>query len=81
MSGKGSLLAKPSWPLGTSLAWRTLSWACMTQDTFLLHKKHNMYSKSRVWQGAGSHLSLRCVPTVSLGLNLLYFTKLPGMVL
>jgi hypothetical protein len=24
MSGKGSLLAKPSRPLGTSLAWRTL---------------------------------------------------------
>ena len=24
MSGKGSLLAKPSGPLGTSLAWRTL---------------------------------------------------------
>ena len=30
LSGKGSLLAKPSGPLGTSLAWRTLFWAYMT---------------------------------------------------
>ena len=30
MSGKGSLLAKPSRPLGTSLAWRTLFWAYVT---------------------------------------------------
>lgn len=29
----------------------------------------------------GSCLSLRCVPTKSLGLNLLYFTKFRGMVL
>ena len=28
--GKRSLLAKPSWPLGTSLAWRTLLWAYVT---------------------------------------------------
>jgi hypothetical protein len=27
MSGKGSLLASPYGPLGTSLAWRTLLWA------------------------------------------------------
>lgn len=27
---RGSLLAKPSGPLGTSLPWRTLSWAYMT---------------------------------------------------
>jgi hypothetical protein len=27
MSRKGSLLAKPSGPLGTSLAWTTLFWA------------------------------------------------------
>jgi hypothetical protein len=27
MSGKGSSLAKPSEPLDTSLAWRTLFWA------------------------------------------------------
>jgi hypothetical protein len=30
MSGKGSLLAKPSRLLGTSLAWRTLFWAYVT---------------------------------------------------
>jgi hypothetical protein len=30
MSGKGSLLAKPSRPLGTSLAWRSLSCSYMT---------------------------------------------------
>ena len=29
MSGKGSLLAKPSGPLDTSLAWRTLYWAML----------------------------------------------------
>jgi hypothetical protein len=28
--GKESLLVKPSGPLGTSLAWRTLLWAYMT---------------------------------------------------
>ena len=31
MSGKGSLLAKPSGPLGTLLAWRTLFWAYLTK--------------------------------------------------
>jgi hypothetical protein len=31
MSGKGSLLVKPSGPLGTSLARRTLFWACGQQ--------------------------------------------------
>ena len=40
-----------------------------------------MCSKLEVWQGARSHLSLRCVPTEFPSLNLLYFTKLPGMVL
>jgi hypothetical protein len=35
-SGKGSLLAKPSGPLSTLLAWRTLFWAYVTtgQVTF-----------------------------------------------
>ena len=47
----------------------------------LLCEKHGTCSKSGVWQGAGSHLSLRCVATESLGLDLLYLTKLPGMVL
>jgi hypothetical protein len=37
--------------------------------------------ESGVWQGAGSHLSLRCVSKESPGLDLLYLTKLPGMVL
>ena len=30
MSGKGFLLAKPSGPLDTASAWRTLFWACVT---------------------------------------------------
>jgi hypothetical protein len=38
-----------------------------------------MCSRPGVWQGAGSRLSLLCVPTESLGLNPLYLTKLPGM--
>jgi len=38
MSGKGSLLTKPSGPLGTSLAWRILFWAYITMimSLFLL---------------------------------------------
>jgi hypothetical protein len=32
MSGEGSLLATPSRPLGTALAWRSLSWAYMYPD-------------------------------------------------
>jgi hypothetical protein len=42
----------------------------------LLCEKHGTCFKSGVWQGAGSHLSLRCVPTKSPSLNLLYLTKL-----
>lgn len=37
--------------------------------------------RPEVWQGAGSHLSLGCVPTESLRLDLLYLTKLSGMIL
>jgi hypothetical protein len=37
MSGKGSLLAKPSGPLGTSLAWRILFWVYRTH---LSHRSH-----------------------------------------
>lgn len=35
VSGEGSLWAKPSWPLGTSLACRTLLWAYVTAITSL----------------------------------------------
>jgi hypothetical protein len=81
MSGKGSLLAKPPEPLGTSLAWRTLFWAYMTVAMSLLCEKPSTCSESGVWQGAGSHLSVSSLPTESQGLNLLYLTKLLGMVL
>jgi hypothetical protein len=47
----------------------------------LLCEKHGMCSKSGVWQEAESHLSLMRVPTESLGLDLLYLTKYPDMVL
>lgn len=40
-----------------------------------------MCSRPGVWQWAGHHLTLRYVPTNSLDLNLLYFNKLPEMVL
>ena len=80
MSGKESLLTKPSGPLGTSLALRTLFWAYMTTGHVSLCEEFGTGSRPGVWQGAGSHLSLRCVPTESLGLDLLYLTKLPGMV-
>jgi hypothetical protein len=35
MSGKVSLLANSSWPLGTSLTWRTLFWTYVTGHIFL----------------------------------------------
>ena len=44
----------------------------------LLCEKSGMFSKSGLWQGAGSHLNLRCVPTESPVLNLLYFTRFPS---
>jgi hypothetical protein len=40
-----------------------------------------MCSRPGIWQTAGSGLSLKCVLTESPDLNLLYLTKLPGMVL
>lgn len=71
---EGSLLVTPSRPLGTSLVYRENLYV-------LLCEKHDMYSQSGVWQGAGSHPRLRCVPTEFPGLDLLYLTKLPVMVL
>jgi len=65
MSGKGSLLAKLSQPLGTSLIWRTLFWAVWPSDMLLLCEKPGTCTKEGVWRGAGSHLSLRLVPTES----------------
>jgi hypothetical protein len=62
MSGKGSLLAKPSGPLGTSLAWRTQFWAYMTTGHVSLCKERDMCFRLGIWQRAGSHLTLRCVP-------------------
>lgn len=38
-AGKGRLLAKPSGPLGTSLAWRTLFWAYVTIGHFSLREE------------------------------------------
>jgi len=81
MSGKGSLLANPSRPLGTSLAQRTLFWAYVTIGHVSLCKVCGLCFRPGIWQGSGSHLSPKCVPTKSLSLNLLYLTKLPGMVL
>ena len=80
MSGKGSLLAKPSRPLGTSLKWRSVL-SLHDHRSHFLCEKCGMCSRPGVWQGAGSHLSLGCLPTESLRLDLLYLTKLPGMVL
>jgi hypothetical protein len=78
MSRKESLLAKTSGTLGSSVAWRTLFWACVTSGHISLCEECGTCSRPGIWQG---HLSLRCVPTESLGLNLLCLTKLPGMVL
>lgn len=35
MSVKGSLMAKPLMPLGTSLAWRTLFWTYLTISPYI----------------------------------------------
>lgn len=56
ISGKGSLLAKASWPLGTSLEWRILFWAYMTRDHIPLCGKCGLCSRRGIWQGAGRHL-------------------------
>ena len=81
MSRKGSLLAKPSGPLGTSLAWRTLFWAHVTIELGPLCEECGMCSKPGIWQGQRNYLSIWYVFTESPGLNMLYLTKLPGMVL
>ena len=81
VAGKGGLMAKPSGPLGTLSAWRTLFWAYVTTGHVPLGRECGICSRPGVWQGTGSCLSLRCVPTESPGLNLLYLTKLSGMVL
>ena len=47
---------------------------------FLLSEKNGTCFKLGVWQEADCPLSLRCVPAESLGLDLLYLSKLPGLV-
>ena len=49
---------------------KTLFWAYMTIGPVSLCEKHSMYSRPGIRQGAGCRLSLRCVPTESLDLNL-----------
>jgi hypothetical protein len=73
---KGSLLAKSSGHLGTLLAWRTLFWAYIKGHISLCEECGKCF-RPRAW----SYLNFRCVPTESLGLNLLHLTKFPGMVL
>ena len=58
MSGKGSLLAKPSGPLGTSLAWTTLFWAYMALGHISLSEECGMCSRPVIWKGEESQLSL-----------------------
>ena len=66
--------------LGRLAYWLGALGLCF-EPKFLLCEEHCMCSKSGIWHGTGSHLSLRCVPTKSPGLSLLYLTKLPGKVL
>jgi hypothetical protein len=81
MFGKGSLLAKPSGSLVTSLAWRTLFWAYMTTGHVSLCGKCGMCSRPGVWQGVGRHLSSQvCTHQVFKVSDVLYLTKFPGMV-
>lgn len=61
MSGKGSLLAKPS---GTSLAWKTLFWAYVTIEhvviIFFLCEEHGTGSRLGIWQGMKCQVSGIC---------------------
>lgn len=74
---KGTFLAKSSEHLGTSLVWRTLFSAYLT----IGHISFMSRAPVRNLAGTESYLSLRCVPTESLGLCLLYLIELPGMIL
>ena len=51
MSGKGSLLAKLSGPLGTSLAWRTVFWAYVTTEhiSFMWGTWHMFQARSLLY--------------------------------
>lgn len=75
MSEKGNLLAKPSMLLVTSLAMGTLLWAYDTIRHLSLSEDCGICPRPEV------DARLRCVPTKSPGLNLLYLTKLPSRVL
>jgi hypothetical protein len=79
MARKESLFAKPSGPLGNS-TWRTLFFAYMTTDHSSLCEECGMCSKPGILQGPRNYLSIWYVFTESPGLNMLYLTKLPGMV-
>ena len=80
MSGKRSLLAKPSGLLGTSLAWRILFWAYMITGHNFLCGKCAIHSRKGIWQEAGSCLpSQVCTPSF-WGLRPALPTKLLGIV-
>jgi hypothetical protein len=52
--GRGNLLAKPSGPLGTSLAWRTLFWAlCDHRTRFLMEEVWHAFQARNLFLGAG----------------------------
>jgi hypothetical protein len=74
MSGKGSLLTKPSRPLGTSLAWRTLFWVYMTigQVSFMWEAWHMIkYHSITDWR-ATIHLSTLCPESLQTFLRVRY---------
>jgi hypothetical protein len=73
ISGKGSLLAKSSGPLGTSLPWRTLFWTCVTTGHISLCGK---CGQGFVREQGGAY-SPRCEFP---GSQPVLPTKLPGLV-
>ena len=57
ISGKRSLLTKPSWHLGTFISMKNSVLVLCNHSSCLLSDKHGTCSKSGVCQGAGSHLA------------------------
>jgi hypothetical protein len=80
MSGKGRLLAKPAGPLGTSLAWRTLSWGYVTTGHVSLCWECGTCSRPGIWRETGSTYRLWWVPTQNLGSQTCSTHQAPGMV-
>jgi hypothetical protein len=78
MFGKGSFLARPAGPFGTSLAWRTLLWVYLTLGHISFMWKAMYEFQVRSLAGSWELPKSQVCPTECSGL---YLPNLPGMVL